>query len=737
MRIGRLVLSLAVAAGVLVAAPTPAGANAPGTFDVRDFGAVGDGVANDTPAVNAAIVAANGTGRGTVELPAGTYLAGGSIHLLSHVTIQLDAGATLLGAAGGYDVPEANPFSGYQDFGHSHFHDAMIWGDSLTDIGFTGSGTIDGGGKFITGNPKDGQADKLISLTRCDGLTVNGITLRRGGHFAMLVNDCTNIHSDHLTIDTASDRDGWNVISARNVLITNANIAANDDALVFKSDWALGATLPSGNVVVRNANLSARCCNALMFGSETCGDFSNYVFDHITITGAGKSGLGMVSMDGAHISNVLYHDVTMSGTQSPIMEKIGTRARCGNSPGVGDIHDILYDHVTGTSAGAFSPTLWGQPGHPVSRVTLSDVDLALPGGHTAMDPNAVPADNGDYNPNSLGTRPAYGFYLHNVDTVSFLDGSVKLDADDARPAFIVNSGRSVSLLHEIVQRGAGSPFDVGFQSVDGFCVLASGSPRLSTPGSTPSCRAGLTLFSLDASPAVQTVTAGTSATYQVHTAVTAGRPGPVTLSATGLPPGVTATFSPNPVAPGQDSTLTVVTASTTRDSTYPLTVVGTGATATQYASVGLTTTGGPQLAVTGLSVADTANAAAWSVQTNLQPGDPLYGDRTFTVATLPAGLAGATWIRTANASKTATVDPLVTFSLSTAATVSVAVDRRRGQLPWLDATWTDTGTQLNDTEGSNTRTFEVFQKVFPAGQVALGPDADVANSASMYTVIVS
>ena len=523
--------------------------------------------------------------------------------------MQLDAGATLLGAAGGYDAPEANPFSAYQDFGHSHFHDAMIWGDSLTDIGFTGSGTIDGGGRFITGNPKDGQADKLISLTRCDGLTVDGITLRRGGHFAMLINDCVNVRSDHLTIDTASDRDGWNVISTRNVVITNTTIAANDDALVFKSDWALGATLPSGNVVVHNANLSARCCNALMFGSETCGDFTNYVFDHITVTGAGKSGLGMVSMDGAHISNVLYHDVTMSGTQSPIMEKIGTRARCGDSPGIGSIRDVHYDHVTGIAAGSFSPTLWGQPGHPVTGITFTNVDLTLPGGHAATDPNAVPADNGDYNPNSLGTRPAYGFYLHNVDTVSFVNGSLRLDADDARPAFIANGGRRVSLVHETVQRGAGSPFDVGFQSVDGFCVTASGTPRLSTPGSTATCRAGLNLFSLSASPDTQTVEAGSSASYLVHTAAIAGRPGPVALDVSGLPPGATATLRPNPVAPGQDATLTVTTAATTRNRSYPLTIVGTDPTATQYAQVDLVTTGGPALAVTGLAVADPANAA--------------------------------------------------------------------------------------------------------------------------------
>jgi hypothetical protein len=80
---------------------------------------------------------------------------------------------------------------------------------------------------------------------------------------------------------------------------------------------------------------------------------------------------------------------------------------------------------------------------------------------------------------------------------------------------------------------------------------------------------------------------------------------------------------------------------------------------------------------------------SWSVQQNLQPGDTLYGDRTFTVASVPAGLAGATWIRTANGSKTVTTDPLVTFSLNVPATLSVASTRGwaagRG---WIPAGWT-------------------------------------------------
>jgi polygalacturonase len=475
-----------------VPAPAPAAVAPAATFNVKDYGAKGDGSANDAAAINKAVTAANSAGGGTVEFPPGTYKVGATIHMKSNVTFNLESGSTLKGTSSGYDNAESNSNDKYQDYGHSHFHDAMIYGDKLTNIGFTGSGTIDGGGSFITGNPKSGQADKLISLTRCDGLTLNGITLKRGGHFAILINGCNHVTSDHLTISTASDRDGWNIISTQNIAITNITDAANDDALVFKSDWALGATLPNGHVTVTNANLSAKCCNALMFGSETCGDFTDYQFSHITITSAGKSGLGLVSMDGAHISDVHYSDVTMSGTASPIMLKIGTRKRCGGSPGIGSISNITYDGVTGTKAGSYSPTIWGQSGHQISNVTFNNVNLTLPGGHGTMS-TGVPSDSGDYNPKSLGTRPAYGWYIHQANHISFTDSSVKFSSDDGRPAFLANTGSAITVDHLTAQKGSKSPFDVGFQSVTGYCVSNSantsgGSLRVnSSSGSSESC----------------------------------------------------------------------------------------------------------------------------------------------------------------------------------------------------------------------------------------------------------
>ena len=144
--------------------------------------------------------------------------------------------------------------------------------------------------------------------------------------------------------------------------------------------------------------------------------------------------------------------------------------------------------------------------------------------------------------------------------------------------------------------------------------------------------------------------------------------------------------------------------------------------------------GGAHRVVLGnLVVGDSANAASWSLQTNLQVGSVINGDRTYTVASLPAALVGAAWVRAANSSKTSTANPLVTFTISQAATVFVGVDTRSGRRPWMDSSWVDTGTALTTDESGTTRTFEVFRKGFAAGQVALGPNAANTN---MYTIAV-
>src|SRR5262249_42029554 len=109
-------------------------------FDVRHFGAVGDGKTIESPAINRAIEAARRKG-GTVYIPAGAY-ACYSLRLKSWVAIYIEQGATLLaadtpheGTSAGYDPAESNaPWEAFQDFGHNHWHNSLIWGENIHDV---------------------------------------------------------------------------------------------------------------------------------------------------------------------------------------------------------------------------------------------------------------------------------------------------------------------------------------------------------------------------------------------------------------------------------------------------------------------------------------------------------------------------------------------------------------------------------------------------------------------------
>jgi hypothetical protein len=139
--------------------------------------------------------------------------------------------------------------------------------------------------------------------------------------------------------------------------------------------------------------------------------------------------------------------------------------------------------------------------------------------------------------------------------------------------------------------------------------------------------------------------------------------------------------------------------------------------------------------VTGLSVQDSANAADWSVQSNLQSGNSQYGDRAFTFTTVPAVVAGSEWIRTANDSKAFTGATLVTFTVTVDSDVYVAHNDSIGTKPsWLSAAngWTDSGANLVNSEP---RTFSLFRKSFAGGSmVSLGNNGNTTSG--MYTIVV-
>jgi parallel beta-helix repeat protein len=314
----RLVLLCALLSGLpAFGADTATGS---GLFSVRAFGATGDGHTLDTDAVNQAIIAAAEKG-GTVEFPAGDYLCH-SIRLRSHVTLRLGPGATIIAAdppatpgAPGYDFPEPNPAEHYQDFGHSHWHNSLIWGENLEYVSIVGPGRIYGRGLSrgngrmslpvgVTGpqdpnklpsalmadgpvvvEPRpdlvpgpfkypnardtlpDGVGNKAIALKNCRNVTLSDFTILHGGHFGILATGVDNLVIDGLIIDT--NRDGMDIDSCSNVRITNCSVNSPwDDGICLKSSHALGVGRITENVMIANCLVSGFDEGTLLDGTR-------------------------------------------------------------------------------------------------------------------------------------------------------------------------------------------------------------------------------------------------------------------------------------------------------------------------------------------------------------------------------------------------------------------------------------------------------------------------------------
>ena len=315
------------------------------TYDVKDFGAVGDGVTNDTPAIDAAIAKCNAEGGGTVHFPAGKYAAA-SIHLKSNIRLLLDKDAVIFGGTPAwFDAPEPNEFDKYQDFGHSHFHDALMWGENIENFALEG-GKVNGG-SMGHGDPKNGGGDKILAIRVGKNFLFKDVTHEKGAHFIYLLNDVENITVNNVVIKES--RDAIDFMGCRNVLVHNCNFTGCvDDTIGVKSDYALGRKILSENFWVWDSYFESGC-NGLQFGSETAGDFRNVNFWNIKIGRAMKAGIGITCNDGAIIEDVNYRNIEIKGAASPIYLLITDRLRSGDpNKKVGTIRNVKISNVTVT-----------------------------------------------------------------------------------------------------------------------------------------------------------------------------------------------------------------------------------------------------------------------------------------------------------------------------------------------------------------------------------------------------
>lgn len=441
-----------------------------GIFDVRDYGAVGDGKALDHVAINRAIDACTAAGGGQVLVPAGTYLCG-SIRMKDNVDLHLMRGARILAAPPefrAYDESEVFGGPEYQDGGHTYFHNSLIWAEGRSNISITGFGMIDGDGltKKDTENSGDvlggsiGTGDKSIAFKLCRNVTIRDITLFRGGHFAIILTGCDIGTLDNLTIDT--NRDGIDIDCCKFFTVSNCKVnSPSDDAIVLKSSYALRKPVLCEHILITNCTVSGYRMGTFLDGTYEpakvgwgngrikLGTESNAGFRNITISNCTFmhcSGLALEAVDRGVLENILVTNLSMSHTNHyPIFITTGRRNRGPQEfTHPSSARDIRISHVVVDDADSFAGIIvTGMEGVPIRNVALEDIHIRYRGGGKKAD-RPYPELGTTYpEPLHLGPTPSYGLFARHVEGLRLRDVTFELMAPDERPDILLEDTTTV------------------------------------------------------------------------------------------------------------------------------------------------------------------------------------------------------------------------------------------------------------------------------------------------------
>jgi len=392
-------------------------------ISVQDFGALGDGVALDSPAIQRAIDAASKSGGGTVFVPAGNYIVG-SIFLRDNITLHIDAGAVLLGSQNIADYPIVTMrWEGVTQPTHA----PLITGDGLRNIAITGRGIIDGRGemwwKLHRTKTLDAPRPRLIAFANCVNVLIEGVTLCNSPAWTINPVRCENVTVDKVTINNPADSpntDGINPDSCRNVHISNCHIDVGDDCVTIKSGIETEARellAPCENITITNCTM-VHGHGGVVIGSEMSGGVRNVVISNCVFVGTDRGirlksrrGRGGV-VENIRVSNIVMTDVVCPFTMNLYyhINKRGDKYVSDKqlqpiTDGTPIFRRIHFSHITARNAQYAAAFLYGLPEMPIEDISFDDVSIAL-----ATDGQAGMPDMAD----DIPSMQRAGFFARNV-----------------------------------------------------------------------------------------------------------------------------------------------------------------------------------------------------------------------------------------------------------------------------------------------------------------------------------
>ena len=451
-------------------------------FDPRKYGAKGDGSTLDTMAFQEAIDACTQSGGGTVLVGPGTYISG-TINLKSNVTLELQAGAMIMGSSNFSDYvqgPEATAaMKGQPDLHH------LIFAINAQNVSLVGPGTVDGNGKhFIVPvtrppvKPEDVYKDiaafdtvrsvrisPMVQFANCTNVRVENITLQNSVGWTLNPCGCKQVLIRKVTVRNpvnASNTDGIDITSSTDVLLTDCDVITGDDAIVVYTLNPYGVNTVSRNIAVTNSKVST-CCSGLRIGPAIAWSLSNINFSHCAIYSlpgpvnvqpaagiAVELSSGTVSMEG-----VSYSDITMKNVRTPIFIRLQKSLNRPQQPLNGVLKNVSITNVRASGA-MLTSAITGIAGMPVQNVTLKDIEIStIEPGQLAWTQNVIKEGETAFSGAAMfGRLPSYGFYVRHVEGLTMENVIVNSQVGDPRPMLSCEDVQQLTL-----QNVSGTPSD--------------------------------------------------------------------------------------------------------------------------------------------------------------------------------------------------------------------------------------------------------------------------------------
>jgi hypothetical protein len=477
-------------------------------YNIRKYGAKGDGIALDTAALQAAIDACHQDGGGIVLVPAGTFQIG-SVELKSNVTLHIAAAGKLLGSADGkqYHAVDAIPLTGDSTLNDGNW--ALLFAVNATNVTIEGAGTIDGqGAQFhsaVRGTPPPSglggnRRPYHLLFHRCDRLTVRDIALVDCAYHSIRVIQSKHVRMDGLYIHNRvnGNNDGFHFISAEYVTVSNCTILSQDDACAMFGSCKF--------ITVTNSVFSTRW-SVFRFGG---GVAENISISNCVLYDVFGCPIKFQGNEGSRFENISFANLVLQRVTGPIHISLGPRTRQNQNVDEGlqptlpketrppaVARNISFSNISGTvttnppQLPETTLTSDPRPGEGHSCITLNcigdatmenisfdNIHLTFGGGGTAEDAarRDLPKIAGEYF--MLGAMPAYGFYARNSRGLTLQNVRLQVSTPEMRPAVIFDHVEDVAVNSLSVQ--ANPAAESALRCINSKQILLT-APRLLSP----------------------------------------------------------------------------------------------------------------------------------------------------------------------------------------------------------------------------------------------------------------